>query len=105
MINAHKEEDENRKLKLKEKLITQTLPEKMKLFEQRLVETESGYFASSGLSYADLQLLTILEFTPFLGDRKEKFLDDFPNIKKLEDNIRALPRISAYLAKRPPSEY
>lgn len=102
MISAHKEKDETRKVQLKEKLATQTIPDKFALFEERLSKTRSCLFAPSGLSYADLQLLTVLDF---LAERKDNFIGNMPYLKALDEKVRAIPRIAEWLDKRPPSVY
>lgn len=96
------EQDETRKKALETKFATETIPHNMKLFNDRLGKTGSGYFAKSGLSWADLYLFVILDN---LGDKKDAVLANFKNVKALDENIRANPRIAAWLAKRPKTDY
>ncbi len=95
---AHFEKDEARKAQLTERLHGEVVPNNMKLFETRLSQSGSGYFASSGLTYADIFLFSVLEY---FGDKRVPLLEVFPHIKKLDENLRAHPKLAAYLAKRP----
>ena len=101
MVRAHFESDAKRKEELGARLQTEVVPNNMKILEARLGQTGSGYFAASGLTYTDLYLVSVLEW---FGDKKEAVLAHFPNVKKLDESVRALPRISAWLARRPVTE-
>nr|QUF59401.1 glutathione S-transferase GSTS4-2 [Brachionus angularis] len=96
------EKDENKKKQIMQNVQNEVMPNNLKLFEARIAESRSGYLVPSGLTWADLYLFNLLEM---LGDKKDQVLQMFPNIKKLDENIRANPRIAAYLAKRQPSPF
>lgn len=83
---------------LQDKLASETIPHNMKLFDDRLEKTGSGYIAYSGLSWVDLYLFTVLEN---LGDKKDAILSNYKHVKALEEKIKTNPRIAAWLAKRP----
>ena len=87
---------------MNEKLATETLPQNMKIFDERLGKTGSGFFAASGLSWADLHLFNVLEF---LGDKRETLIANFKNVKALDEKIRAHPAIATWLAKRPKTDH
>lgn len=96
------EKDETRKKALEEKFVNETVPHNLKIFNNRLEKTGSGFLAASGLSWADLYLFNILEF---FGDRKDAALANYKHVKALDDNLRANPKIATWLAKRPKTDY
>ena len=102
MGNAMFEKNEEQKKVLMEKLANESVPHNLKIFNERLGKTGSGFIAASGLSWADLYLFVILEN---LGDKKDAILANFKNVKTLDENIRANPSIATWLAKRPKTDY
>lgn len=93
-----RENDPGKKKEKQQKFETDMIPSNMKLFEKRISESKSGFFAPSGLTWVDLYLFNFLDM---LGEKRGMLLDRFPNIKGLDQKVRANPRISAYLNKRP----
>ena len=57
----------------------------------------SGYFAANGLSWVDLHLVAILDFIP----DKEDVLADYKKIRHLDETVRGLPHVAAWIEKRP----
>lgn len=102
IVDAFMEKEEPRKTTLNQKLANETLPHNLKIIDERLAKSGSGFLASSGLSWADLHLFNVLEF---LGDRREQLFANFKNIKALDQKIRAHPNIAAWLAKRPITDH
>jgi glutathione S-transferase len=92
------ETDEARKAELNEKFKTQTAPNNFKIFEARLSQSQSGYFVNSGVTYADLYLLSTLDV---ISESNETLLASHPHVKKLSDDLRAHPKIAAWIASRP----
>lgn len=92
------ESDEGRKKQMQQKLESETAPHNLKLFDDRLAKSGSGFIASSGMTWADLYLFNLLEF---FGEKRVQILEHFPNVKALDQNIRSNPKIAEYLAKRP----
>lgn len=101
IIDFNFEKDENRKKTLEEKFTTETLPNNLKLFNEKIGKSGSGFFAASGLTWADLHLVNVLEW---LGDKKEAALANFKNVKELDNKVRAHPNVAAWLAKRPKTQ-
>lgn len=64
----------------------------------------SGYLANGKLSWADLYFFAYIELVEsFL---KETSLNDkYANLAKVRDNVLALPKVKAWVDKRPKSEY
>jgi glutathione S-transferase len=102
MARSMFEKNEEQKKILQDKLANESLPHNLKIFNERLGKTGSGFIAASGLSWADLYLFGLLDN---LGDKREAVLANFKNVKALDDKLRAHPNISAWLAKRPKTEF
>jgi glutathione S-transferase len=95
-------QDEEAKKQSEKKLLEETLPPKLSLFEQRLSRTGKEHLLPSGLTVADLYLVAVLEN---LGTNKEQVLAGFPHIAKLDNSVRSHPKISAYLSSRPQTQF
>ena len=95
------ENDPAKKMELSRKLFEETLPNFLKIFENIIIMNHSGFLVTSGLTWADLFLVNIFDF---LGDKKAAILANFPRVKALDENVRAVPRIADWLAKRPKTE-
>nr|QUF59399.1 glutathione S-transferase GSTS1/2-5 [Brachionus angularis] len=101
LTKVYMEKDETKKASLRKTFGEEILPNQLKIFESRIAATGSGYIAASGLTWTDLFLFNLLEY---LADKKEETLSYFPNIKALDQKIRANPKIANWLEKRPKTE-
>lgn len=102
LISAFLEKDPTRKQELQQKFFGETLPQNLKLFNDRVSRTGSGYFAASGVSWVDLLMMNTLDY---LGDKKTEILAPFKLIQVLDNNVRAMPKIAAWISQRPKTEY
>ncbi|XP_054003263.1 glutathione S-transferase-like [Hylaeus anthracinus] len=91
------EQDPERKEKLK-KLATEKVSFCIDKLEEQ-VKNNGGYLVNGKLSWADILFTTFLEF--FSNVLESDLLKNHPELKKLSEKVRALPRIKAYLDKRP----
>ncbi|XP_053980880.1 uncharacterized protein LOC128877527 [Hylaeus volcanicus] len=91
------EQDPERKEKLK-KLATEKVSFCTEKLEEQ-VKDNDGYLVNGKLSWADIHFTTFLEF--FSNVLETDLLKNHPELKKLSEKVRALPRIKAYLDKRP----
>ena len=66
--------------------------------EKRIIANGCGVIAGNDISYADLYLVSILDnyYKQFGGN-----MTGYPNTKALDDRVRALPKVAAWLASRP----
>lgn len=71
-------------------------------FERKVSQSGSGFLVSSGLTWADLYLVSVIEW---LGAKKDETLNHFAGLKALDKTVREHPHVSAWLAKRPVTEY
>jgi glutathione S-transferase len=83
-------------------LFNETLPNNLRLFEERIKKSGSGFLAASGLTWADLHMINVLEW---LGDKKETALENFRLVRALDNKVRSIPNIAAWIAKRPKSQF
>jgi hypothetical protein len=74
----------------------------LKLINEKIGKSGSGYLASSGLTWADLHLINVLDF---FGDQKAAILSNFKHVKELDAKVRANPKIAEWINKRPKSDY
>ncbi|XP_044729687.1 glutathione S-transferase-like [Chrysoperla carnea] len=63
----------------------------------------SGYLANGKLSWADIYALPFIEFLESV--MKIPVVDKYPNLKKVRDNVMGIPKIKAWVNKRPVTEY
>ena len=100
--DANFESDPAKQKILLENLFNTTIPNNLKVFEARLVTNGCGVLAGKEISYADIYLSSMLDF---LGTRKDEILRSYPSVHALDARIRALPKISDWLAKRPKTDF
>lgn len=86
----------------KEKYI-EDLPNQLKPFERLLSQNASGFLVGSTVSFADYNLLDVLQnLLAFVPD----CLNSFPHLKALKENMESRPKLKAYLQsddhKKPP---
>lgn len=101
IISMFTESDNERKKQMQKKVYGEVVPFNLKLFDDRLGRTGSGYFAPSGLSWADLHVFNVLDY---FRHRKDETIASFKNVKALDQRIRSDPKIAAWLAKRPKTD-
>jgi glutathione S-transferase len=98
MVKVHYESDEAKKAEITAVFQGEILPKHLTIFETKLNQTNSGYLVGKGLTFADLFLISILEW---LGDKKSAAFEHFPALKKHDETVRALPNIAKWLQSRP----
>ncbi|KAL0132501.1 hypothetical protein PUN28_000326 [Cardiocondyla obscurior] len=88
------------KEKLKE-IAFEKWPYYLNKFEEQ-VKKNGGYFVGGKLSWADILWAAYSDYLSFVlnGDPNK----DHPELKKLVDKVRALPKIKAYIEKRPKTQ-
>ncbi|XP_076469197.1 glutathione S-transferase 1-like [Babylonia areolata] len=102
MAKTRFEKDTVKQEEMRETLHKQTVPKYLGYFEKMLEETGDGFFVANALSQADL---TVYDVTVTLLKLRPEVLDDFPQIRKMRDNVEADARVKAYLSGRPDSEF
>ncbi|XP_046626318.1 glutathione S-transferase-like [Neodiprion virginianus] len=96
------EANPDEKAKKRETLVNASLPFYLKKFDE-ILKDNAGYFHGGELSYADLFFAAAYHnINSFMGFDVAK---DYPNLRRLVDKVLALPKIAAWVAKRPKTPY
>lgn len=89
------------KAEKREAILNVTIPFYMKRFDD-LVRKNGGYFHGGELSYADLFFAAVCDhMNGFMGF---EVIEDYPNLRQTTNKVLALPRIAAWIAKRPKTD-
>lgn len=81
-----------------DELLIKTWPTYMDIFEDRIIENETGYLVGEKLTWADFYLVHLLDY---LFEKKRNFLLSYPNINKLDLTVRRIPNIAKWISSRP----
>ncbi|XP_073979001.1 glutathione S-transferase-like [Rhodnius prolixus] len=95
------ETDENVKERKKNEALKDTVPFYLKKLDD-LVKLNGGYLANSTLSWGDLYFVAISDYLSYM--LQFDIFENHPNLKALKDNVLAIPKIKAWVDKRPASE-
>ena len=98
MAKVHFETDETRKTELQSKLRGEILPRNLKLFEDKLAQTNTGFLIGNGVTYTDLFLFSLLDW---IHDQKETLFAHFPHMKSHNQKIAEIPNVAKHIATRP----
>jgi len=97
----YKEEDQVLKEKKKEMLLKETIPYYMKKFDEGVVKN-GGYIATNSLSWGDIYIVCYFDAMEFI--MKTQIIDKYPNLKALREKVSSVPKIKAWIDKRPKTE-
>lgn len=67
------------------------------------VKKNGGYLVGGALTWADLTFVSLLEYFNFMV--KSDLIENYKNLKQLEQTVNNVPAIKSYLAKRPKSNW
>lgn len=102
MVQAFFEKDEQKKKEREMELIEKKIPNHLKLLEKAVKRNPAGGFWLFGpvVTYVDLHIFLIIDFMKlFMKDAG--FLDQYPGMKKIYEEVGALPNIAEYIKNRP----
>lgn len=97
------EQDEERKAKLKQMHVNETMPYYFSRFDG-IAEKNGGYLANGKLSWVDLYLVAILDTWATVYEVND-VLEKYPNLQKVRKNVCEVPAIKAWIEKRPKTQY
>jgi glutathione S-transferase len=98
------EQDEIKKVELKDKFVKETLPTNLQSFEKLLKENKGGdsYFVGDKMTWADI---SFIDLCARMGSfQVEMPFGDFPKLKALRERVESTPKIAEWIKKRPVTE-
>ncbi|XP_064615242.1 glutathione S-transferase-like [Liolophura sinensis] len=107
VIRFYFESDEKRKAEGLKKFKEENAPAILPDLETALGKNSSGFLVGSGLTYADLCLLTLLEVMDGMLSKEDvsAVLSSYPNVQKHRQKIESLPKIAEWIKARPATDY
>jgi glutathione S-transferase len=105
LMQLFTEKDETKKAELKKKYADEQLPGYLTQLEALLAANHGGdhYFVGKELTWTDLAFLNFVGWTITFGG-VENPLAKFPKLTALHHKVENLPKIAAWIAKRPKTE-
>jgi len=99
------EKDEAKKAEMKKKYVEEELPGYLTQLENILKTNEGGdkFFVGTELTLADLALINLVSWTAMAGATDP--LAKFPKLAALQKRAEAVPKVAAWLAKRPKTDF
>ncbi|XP_046680426.1 glutathione S-transferase-like [Homalodisca vitripennis] len=93
------EENKTKKQELEGPLFDTTVPFYMSRIEAH-AKSNDGFLANGKLSWADIYFAAISDYLSHMNRQKD-ILEGCPTLKALKEKVFSLPKIKAYVAKRP----
>ncbi|KAG5318046.1 GST1 transferase, partial [Pseudoatta argentina] len=97
------EQDPAFKAKLKDTLF-QKLPNYLDVFEAQ-IKKNGGYFVGGKLSWADFLWAAYHDCMSFMVEDYRDLIKNYSELKKLVEKVRTLPKVKAYIEKRPKTQF
>jgi len=99
------EKDETKKAEAKKKFAEEQLPASLALLEAILISNKGGdkFFVGDDLTWADIAFMNFVQWTAMGGAVNP--LAKFPKLAALDDRVKKIPKIAAWLEKRPKTEF
>jgi len=100
------EKDEKKKAELQKKYVEEQLPQFLTQLETLLKGNHGGdkFFVGADLSWADLVFINFVGWTAMATGGTDA-LASHPKLKALKGRVEALPKVHAWLAKRPKTDF
>uniref|UniRef100_A0A8D8R3S9 glutathione transferase n=1 Tax=Cacopsylla melanoneura TaxID=428564 RepID=A0A8D8R3S9_9HEMI len=100
ITNYHYDKNEESKNAKWDPLNKETIPFYLGKFEE-LIKANGGYLANGKLSWADIFFVSMLDYMSMMA--KQELTANAPALKKLSDEVLAIPAIKKWVEKRPAS--
>lgn len=97
---AHCPDSKEDKVKLHDEVFKPAMEKYCPILEKLIEESGSGFFAKSGVSWADFFMANIYETNM---EMSPDVMGKFTELKKHMERVYALPQLKEYLDKRPKS--
>jgi glutathione S-transferase len=97
--------DETKKAEQKKKFLEEQLPQHLTYLDNLLKKNHGGdkFFVGTELTWADLALINYLSWIDIAEGSAR--LAKYPKVKALRERVEALPKVAAWIAKRPQSQF
>lgn len=98
------EKDEEKKAELKKNFAENVIPKFFGALEKLAASNNcaQGWFYGPKVSYVDFYFTNMLDF---IQQNTPNALDGYPALKKLTENVKALPNIAKWIKERPETQY
>ncbi|XP_015519130.1 glutathione S-transferase-like [Neodiprion pinetum] len=83
-------------------LFKETIPYYLEKLDEQ-VKKNGGYFVGGAVTWADLTFVALLDYINFMA--KGDILEKYENLKQLRARVLELPKIKAWIEKRPQTDY
>ncbi|XP_046745590.1 glutathione S-transferase-like [Diprion similis] len=83
-------------------LFKETIPYYLEKLDEQ-VKNNGGYFIGGAVTWADLTFVALLDYINFMA--KGDILEKYENLKQLRTRVLELPKIKAWVEKRPQTDY
>jgi len=105
IIKIFFEKDEAKKAELKKKFGEEELPASLTYLENILKSNQGGdkFFVGNDMTWADLYILVLVSFVGMAGITDP--FAKFPKQAALKKKVEAHPKVAAWLAKRPKTDF
>lgn len=99
------EKDAAKKAEASKKYVEEQLPASLALLEGLLVANGGGdkFFVGTELTWADIAFMNFVQWTAMGGAVNP--LAKFPKLAALDERVKKLPKIAAWIEKRPKTEF
>jgi glutathione S-transferase len=101
------EKDETKKAEGKKKYNDEQLPSFLTLLEKLLTSNHGGdkFFAGDELTWADLSFINFVGWTAMAGADPTQVLAKYPKLAALKERVEKQPKVAAWIAKRPKTDF
>merc|ERR1711860_42162 len=105
LLQYRNETEADRKEKMKGSLEKEKLPQFLTNFQRYLKRNKdsNGYFVGDSLTWCDIYIAQALDWVNMLGF--DQILAKYPELVEHKKRIESHPKISAWIAKRPETQY
>jgi glutathione S-transferase len=103
ILSFFMEKDETKKAEAKKKYCEEQLPASLALLEGLLVANGGKFFVGSELTWADIAFMNFVQWTAMGGAVNP--LEKFPKLTALDAMVKEVPKIKAWIEKRPKTEF
>ncbi|VDK47827.1 unnamed protein product [Gongylonema pulchrum] len=97
------EQNDTKKIEMFKKLMEEEISPFLQRYEKFLANSGTGYFVGNKLSVADLAVFNMLQF--FDGKLMPGHLKKYPGLDEFVAKIGQLPKIKAWIQKRPKTNF